>query len=170
LEGLLAKIISFLSSPAVYTPIFTALVGGVLAIFKPFLLKEEDLSRRVDFHKQKLVERLSHSYKKILRAAFALAPSPGDPDPVLEHVNDLLRVTSIINRMARYQENVRRYYNWLLITIMVGALAVLNSCVGEDCVKAIVTIISLFVLVGQITAVILIRNVNSKLKEIEDIT
>jgi len=169
LDGVLDEVISALASHTIYSAIISALLGGALTAFKPFVIGEEDLRKRADLHRERLIERIRESYKRILGDVFALASPPHDPDPVDIHLKELLRVTTVSNTLERLCTTTSACYSWLSVTIGVGIVGLLLSW-APDALKACVGIACSAAVLSQVLIFYILRRVTIRLRQCEDLT
>jgi len=169
LDSILTEVVSSLASKAVYSAILAAVMGGILTIFKPFVLSDESVRQRVNLHRKRLVERLRQSYKRILGDAFVLAPPANSPDPVEDHVEELFRITMVLNRLDRLHITAVHCYTWLFVTAVVGCIGFCLSWT-DDLIKACVALVCSVAIIIQIIIFYLLRRVAIRLGECEETT
>jgi len=165
----LTDAISFLASTAVFSAITSAVMGGILTVYRQFIIGEEDLRRRIDLQKQRLIEKMTVSYKNILGDAFVLVPAPKEPDPIVQHVKELFRVTSVLNRLERLRSTATCCYGWLFVTVGIGVIGFLLSWTN-DLVKACVAIVCGMAIVTQLVLFYELRAIAARFRECEDMT
>ena len=169
MDDILTEVISSLASRALYSAILLAITGGVLSAFKPFVIGEDDLRKRVELHKQKLVAKVRLSYRKILGDAFGTMTSISDPDPLEVHAEEMFRVFNVLNSLDRLRFTVARCYTWLSVTICLGVGGFLLSWTG-DLLKACIALLCGFAIISQVVVFYVLRRVVIRLGECEQMT
>ncbi len=174
--GTLESISSVLDSSAVYAALISAIAGGSVKLLRLWVPDEGQFGRRIELLSESAHERMNRRLQDLLTAALSdLAPEdlrgapPVKPDFVAEYGREQSRVFSLLNRLARMRKCLQRTNGFLLVGWLASLVLLALAFVLKDYkyIVGVVGVAAIMVLVFQLVAVWIMRDLNSDLRTLE---
>lgn len=162
---------------AVVPAVLQTLVGGVITSCSLWIPTEERLAASAELKRQTLREAISKNLHSLLSVAvgsnLSMKELRGSPPQTPDHVGDftkeVFRVADVFREVDRMQWRIQAGHSYLLVTVLLGVLALLISLVLPASVPTVGILCSLGI-VSQLICVIYLRRVAQRFEEYERIT
>lgn len=162
-----------LGEAAVYASLVAIAVGGALALFKPWMLPQEDARNRVNLQKQRLIERMALTHQRVIdRAVLGSIPVRGDgnnPDLLAEQAAETFRLLSVFRDLEDIHRRVKSCYTGLLFSVGTGFVGSVGGVLVPTLRQAI-GILALILIASQLLSVLWIRRLADRLEDYERTT
>jgi hypothetical protein len=162
-----------LGEAAVYASLVSIAVGGVLTLFKPWMLAQEDARNRVNLQKQRLIERIALTNQQVIdRAVLGTVPMRGDgnnPDLLAEQASETFRLLSVFRDLEDLYRSVKACHTGLFYSVVAGLIGSVSALVAPTLRQAIGAA-ALVVVFCQLLSVLWIRRLADRLEDYERTT
>ena len=163
-----------LSSVATQTAFVSAVTGGLLAQFKFFLLKEEDVCGRVNFAKKILTSKVASAHRRILASyKYELegnavdANAFADKDVVEIHSSEVLRAASLGAQFEKCEVENKRHYDCFFLATIIGGVLIFLALLLSDEIRPFITLAALALMLWQACLVWRNRSLADRLRKYE---
>ena len=165
-----------LSSASAYAGFVPFVTGGLLALFRPWMISEDDVRQRIGLHRKASNEKVCIALHRVLSqvlnlpgpAALRGAP-PNEPDIIGEYVAETFRIFAVIHECEVIHQRIRALYAWLLISCATGLGGVFVALLWDNA-RPYVTLVCVAIIVVQFICVLTIRSFERRLGECERTT
>jgi len=169
----LQTLLDRLGDAAIYASLVSIVVGGGLAHFKLWLIPQEESRRRIGLQKQRFIEHCATSLDRALRQIPAqlvgLDQATTYREMLTSHTADTFRVMAVFRALDQIHERVKALYTFLFATAAFGLMGMLVSLIVERA-RPYVGLVALVLILAQLAAVIVLRNLADALERYEHTT
>jgi len=162
-----------LGEAAVYASLVSIAVGGVLTLFKPLMLAQEDARNRVNLQKQRLIERMALTHQRVIdRAVLGSIPLRGDgsnPDLLAEQAAETFRLLSVFRDLEDIYRSVKTCYTGLFYSVVAGLIGIVGTLLAPT-LRQTIGVLALVAVFSQLLSVLWIRRLADKLEDYERTT
>ena len=162
-----------LGESAVYASLVPIAVGGALALFKPWMLAQEDTRNRVNLQKQRLIERMALTSKRVIdRAVLGSIPLRGDgsnPDLLAEQATETFRLLSVFRDLEDIHRSVKSCYTGLFFSVGMGLRGSIGGLLAPT-LRQSIGVVALLLVICQLLSVLWIRRLADRLEDYERTT
>lgn len=165
---------SKLGSTSVYAALVPIVLGGGLAIFKPWVSTEDEIRNRINLRIEALRESVNKLLHNLLKKVLDLDPNnlrppPPEADFIAGYTAEVFRVLKVLQCLDTINKRISNAYTYLWYTVVFGIASVLLVLLAES-TRPYIALLCYAVIISQVYTVRLMRKHTKQLENYEKTT
>lgn len=165
------KFWNLLGDLSTVTAIIALLIGGIFSILKEQLVSKKDFKNDVGLLKEKYLEKLNCSLKKILSPLYTTDLESDTEKTVndysIEFVKNIISISKKIFFIEKLYTDLLLFYRLIFYSIIIGIVLVLVSFLFVEA-RQYVSMLSVFLIISQVILLIMVKRCEKELEEYEN--
>lgn len=121
------SILNVFGSTAIYSAVSSLVIGGGATLYKNWIFTEEEFRNRVNFARQRIIEKLAKDFSKmlhlILTSNIPLDSAP--PGVVTDHEEALIKLVNLSQKLEKLYSKVIFSFGFLAFSIFLAVVGIL---------------------------------------------